>query len=166
MNKSRIKFLQKIAQSTISGSPSSITFINSYPAITNLFGPNILKLTNYLNSLLYYSSPNKYSLQNLFNNPTSIPVTSIADQNLKKIILFCQEFLSYIKLSIVPNVSKELALQYIDRLLQSQNLNTISNVNVKGQLAQQVPGNPKTEILNYLREIKNSISATGIKQIL
>jgi hypothetical protein len=173
MNKFRARCFQKLAQAVtepvaatnvpISGSPRGVAFIDGLP-LTRIFGsaqPWIKVLAQYLDQLLYFSSPNKYSLQQLYNDPASIPATTIVDPNIRKIVEFSKVFLAYIvKLQYVPGMTKEQIVNYVTTVEQNPSLTSLTTNPLPNNIVNKIsPTGPiKTNIINYLRTIKQSIS--------
>lgn len=146
---------------TISGSPRGVGFLDGLTNIQTVFGigakTNIVALANYLDIVLYFSTPKQYSFQQLYNNPDSIGISTIPDSDLKKLVEFCKVFLSTI-IKIQPaKLSKDAIMGYLSALDNNPSLNSLSNENLSGQLATKVPGNVKTNIKTYIQKIKQSI---------
>lgn len=153
--KLRTKLLEKLSQTSVSGSPPTFSITIISPNITQIFGtaaiPYINQLSQYLNQIIYYLSNGKYSLERMFRNISSIDTSSIIDQNLKKLIEFSKQVFYNIF-----NVKDNL-VQHIENLEQSQHLNSLSEINPSGQLATKIPqGNIKTNIKKILQQIKQS----------
>lgn len=175
MNKFRKRLLEKLSQedpntietpvSSVAGSPPSFQIQSLFPSIYTGFGQTITNqinvLANYLNTVLFYVSNNKYDMVKIFNNSASVDTSSIADQDLKKLVDFSKLVFKYLFNSRTPFKQQLTAQEIDDRidiLNSSSQLTSLSSTNPSGQLATKTQGNIKTNIISYLRHIKNSIS--------
>jgi len=158
-----LRCLEKLAQTkTVSGSPPDINsiFSNLYVGYNPNTTKQIIDLCNYLNTLIFYSSFGKYNFLQIYNNTASIGTTSIVNQDLKKIIEFTKLVIRYLfnnKLPFKQILSNEEIKNNVAMLESNPNLITLSNINVSGQLATKIQGNPKNIILGLLQKIKNLI---------
>ena len=163
----RNRVFQKLAQTSVSGAPPQ--FQSLFPSINIGFSATIVnqitQLSNYLNNVLFYLSEGKYNISQLYNNLANINTSSIVDQDLKKIVEFSKLVIQHLynnKFAFQKPLSNDEVRNRIDLLLNSQFLNNLANTNPTGQLAIKTNGNVKTNIKNFLQNIKNSIGPTSV----
>jgi len=175
MNRLRKKIIEKLAQTadpnaaktpvpSVTGAPPAFQIQSLFPSIYTGFGQTITNqingLANYLNTVLYYISNDKYDMVKMFNNSASIDASNILDQDLKKLVEFSKLVIQYLfnnKNAFSRQLTAQEIEDRIDTLNSSSQLNSLSNTNPAGQLATKIQGNVKTNIIAYLQYIKNSI---------
>lgn len=155
------KFVNK---NTNLGTPPSFTASDKYPALRTAFNSNAISIINnlssYLNQALFYASDGNYTMSKLFSinfnfSPTMIPNVN---RDLKFLVLFAKEVYNTIYNAgnkYIDLLKKEEYVNKINNLLQSQNLNNLSQTNPTGQLSIKMGGNIKTDIINFLRLLLN-----------
>lgn len=155
----------KVVQKTPNlGMPPPFSAPNKYPSLRQAFdNPSIEAIDNLsdlINSSLYYASNGKYNMAKLFNEnfnytASDIPPTA---KDLKLLLLFAKDIFNKLYNRGIEYKNKLKNEQYLDKinsLLESVNLNNLSQINPSSQLAVKLGANIKTKIIDILNYMKN-----------
>jgi len=175
MSEFRLKYLSKLAQSdpnlpteevaktqTVSGSPQNFIPSDLYPGIiiayTSKNLPAINGLANVINLALYYSSNGQISLMSMKSSNFNIGTTNVPSQSLKNLMNFCKILYNQLFTDSGAEYKNKLTPEQIQEkitnLKNNQFLQNLPSTNPMGQLGTKLGGNLKTEIINYLSNIK------------
>jgi len=178
--KSRKKVLEKIAQTAptvpaTTPAPAAVppppTFQASlvYPNISTGFNTTtvgiINQLVNLLNTAVHYATGGKVNFQTLRNSNFTLDASTMPSPDQKNLVNLSEKVYKNL-LNNGTVFAKALTgievAEIIGRLINSQELNSLSSLNPSGPIAQKITGNLKTNIAAYLNYIKlaNPIQAT------
>ena len=146
------------------GTPSNFSASNLYPSLRKAFSSEAInvidELSNYISKALFYASNGMYSLNKLYSINFNFSTTAIppVNKDLRNLLLFSKELYTQIYNNgnqYTNKLKKDSFLSKIEILLQSQNLNNLSQTNLSGQLSIKMGGDVKVDIISYLRLLIN-----------
>lgn len=155
----------KVVQKTPNlGTPPSFSASSKYPSLRKAFDnasiETIDNLSKFINSSLFYASNGKYNILKLANdnfNYTASDIPSTA-KDLRLLLLFAKDIYNTLYnrgIEYENKLNKNQYLNKINSLLESINLNNLSQINPSSQLAVKLGTNIKTEIIDTLNYMKN-----------
>lgn len=167
MNKFRLRMLTKLAQTQAPQPETTTPTLAAPPAVpTDLFShlaegynantiPLLVALTEQLNTALHYASNGKSNFQKIIGNNLDLSGAAPDEKNVgavsKKLFdTFLNKKNSFNGKRILPNDIHNWA----DALTSSSEYSNLSQIKPTSTLATKLQGNLKTEIQNYMNQIK------------
>lgn len=169
MNKLRQRILTRLAQTTPTQPAQPSTTPATMPPPPAVPGdvfshlaegyngatvPILTALTNKLNDALHYASGGKKSFINIIGNNLELSGLDPDGKHVGSVAqLFYNTFLNK-KNAFTKKVDAPTITNWANTITNSPDYNSLSQINPTGTLAIKLQGNLKTEILNYMANLK------------